>query len=107
MTGVFAQKALNGTADGLLFGNPRQLMVQAVAVLAAAVYSGVMSFVLLKIIGLVIPLRAESSDEAAGLDVTQHGEEAYIHESDVSGRAYQSAVDDGMKTYPKKTAPAH
>ena len=107
LTGVFAQKALNGTADGLLFGNPRQLMVQAVAVLAAAVYSGVMSFVLLKIIGLVIPLRAESSDEAAGLDVTQHGEEAYIHESDVSGRAYQSAVDDGMKTYPKKTAPAH
>ena len=107
MTGVFAQKALNGTADGLLFGNPRQLMVQAVAVVAAIVYSGVMSFVLLKVIGLVIPLRAESADEAAGLDVTQHGEEAYIQEGDVSGRAYQSAADDGMKPYPKKTAPAH
>ena len=61
LTGVFAQKALNGTADGLLFGNPRQLMVQAVAVVAAIVYSGVMSFVLLKVIGLVIPLRAESA----------------------------------------------
>jgi len=107
LTGVFAQKALNGTADGLLFGNPRQLMVQAVAVVAAIVYSGVMSFVLLKLIGLVIPLRAESGDEAAGLDVTQHGEEAYIQEGDVSGRAYQSAADDGMKSYPKKTAPAH
>ncbi len=107
LTGVFAQKALNGVADGLLFGNPRQLMVQAVAVVAAIVYSGVMSFVLLKVIGLVIPLRAESGDEAAGLDVTQHGEEAYIHESDVSGRAYQSGADDGMKAYPKKTAPAH
>jgi ammonium transporter, Amt family len=107
LTGVFAQKALNGTADGLLFGNPRQLMVQAVAVVAAIVYSGVMSFVLLKVIGLVIPLRAESADEAAGLDVTQHGEEAYIQEGDVSGRAYQSAADDGMKPYPKKTAPAH
>ncbi len=107
LTGVFAQKALNGTADGLLFGNPRQLMVQAVAVVAAIVYSGVMSFVLLKVIGLVIPLRADSDDEAAGLDVTQHGEEAYIQEGDVSGRAYQSAADDGMKPYPKKTAPAH
>ena len=51
-----------------------------------------MSFVLLKLIGLVIPLRADAEDEASGLDVTQHGEEAYIHESDVSGRAYQSAV---------------
>jgi len=107
LTGVFAQKALNGTADGLLFGNPRQLMVQAVAVVAAIVYSGVMRFVLLKLIGLVISLRAESADEAAGLDVTQHGEEAYIQEGDVSGRAYQSGADDGMKSYPKKTAPAH
>jgi Amt family ammonium transporter len=107
LTGVFAQKALNGVADGLLFGNPRQLWIQAVAVVAAIVYSGVMSFVLLKLIGMVIPLRVETKDEATGLDVTQHGEEAYIHESDVSGRAYQSAVDDGAKAYPKKTAPAH
>ena len=39
-----------------------------------------MSFVLLKVIGLVIPLRADGADETAGLDVTQHGEEAYIHD---------------------------
>jgi ammonium transporter, Amt family len=107
LTGVFAQKALNGTADGLLFGNPRQLMVQAVAVLAAIVYSGAMSFVLLKAIGLVIPLRADAGDETSGLDVTQHGEEAYIHESNVSGRAYQKVADDTMNAYPNKTAPAH
>ena len=74
---------------------------------AAIVYSGVMSFVLLKVIGLVIPLRADPATRPPGLDVTQHGEEAYIHESDVSGRAYQSGADDGMKSYPKKTAPAH
>jgi Amt family ammonium transporter len=108
LTGVFAQKALNGVADGLLFGNPRQLMIQAVAVTAAIVYSGLMSFVLLKLIALVLPLRASTDDEAVGLDVTQHGEEAYIHESDVSGRAYMAAVDDGVKAYAKKTAaPAH
>ena len=38
-----------------------------------------MSFVLLKLIGLVLPLRATRADESDGLDVTQHGEEAYIH----------------------------
>ena len=97
LTGVFAQKALNGVADGLLFGNPGQLMIQARAVVAAIVYSGVMSFVLLKLIGLVIPLRADATDEVAGLDITQHGEEAYIHESDVSGIAwpYQGQRPDG------------
>jgi Amt family ammonium transporter len=46
-------------------------------VLAAIVYSGAMSFVLLKLIGLVIPLRADGADETTGLDETQHGEEAY------------------------------
>ncbi len=80
LTGVFAQKALNGVADGVLFGNPGQLMIQATAVGAAILYSGVMSFVLLKAIGTVIPLRADSKDEQTGLDVTQHGEEAYVHE---------------------------
>ena len=80
LTGVFANKALNGVADGLLFGNPGQLGIQATAVAAAIVYSGVVSFVLLKVIGLVIPLRADGADETAGMDLTQHGEEAYIHE---------------------------
>jgi len=79
LTGVFAQKSLNGVADGLMYGNPGQLGIQAVAVLAAIVYSGVMSFILLKVIGAVIPLRANAADESVGLDVSQHGEEAYVH----------------------------
>jgi len=79
LTGVFAQKALNGVADGALFGNPAQLGIQALAVLATIVYSGALSFVLLKVIALVTPLRAGVSEEGAGLDVTQHGEEAYVH----------------------------
>jgi Amt family ammonium transporter len=80
LTGVFAQQALNAAGrDGLLFGNPGQLGIQAVAVIAAMAYSGIMSFVLLKIIGLAIPLRATASDESVGLDVCMHGEEAYVH----------------------------
>jgi Amt family ammonium transporter len=80
LTGVFAQKSLNGVADGALFGNVGQLGIQAAAILAAIVYSGVVSFVLLKLIGLVIPLRATADEEAGGLDITMHGEEAYLHD---------------------------
>jgi Amt family ammonium transporter len=79
LTGVFASKALNGVFDGALYGNPGQVLAQGAAVLTALVYSGVVSFILLKVIGLVIPLRANSSEEAEGLDVSAHGEEAYMH----------------------------
>ena len=77
LTGVFAEKAWNTTADGLLFGNPMQLGIQAAAVVAAIVYSGVVTFALLKLIAIVVPLRAESTEEGLGMDVSQHGEEAY------------------------------
>jgi Amt family ammonium transporter len=77
LTGVFAEKAWNTTTDGLLFGNPAQLGIQAAAVLAAAAYSGVLTFALLKLVALVMPLRAEVNDEGIGMDVSQHGEEAY------------------------------
>jgi Amt family ammonium transporter len=80
LTGVFAEKALNGVADGALFGNPKQLVIQATAIGAVAVYSGVVSFVLLKGISLVTPLRANADDETTGLDLSLHGEEAYLHE---------------------------
>ena len=79
LTGVFAEKALNGVADGVLFGNPKQILVQGTAVLAAIVYSGVVSFVLLKAIALVMPLRATADEESTGLDISLHGEEAYLH----------------------------
>jgi len=80
LTGVFAEKSLNGLFDGAIAGNPGQVGIQAAAVLTAFVYSGVASFVLLKVINLVIPIRADASDEGTGLDLTQHGEEAYLHE---------------------------
>jgi Amt family ammonium transporter len=80
LTGVLATKAWNGTADGLLFGNPKQLLIQAAAVGAALVFSGVGTFLLLKLIGLFVPLRVPAREEGMGLDVTQHGEEAYAHD---------------------------
>jgi Amt family ammonium transporter len=77
LTGVLAQKAWSGAADGLLFGNPRQLGVQALCVLAVIAYSGGATFGLLKLVAAFAPLRASARDEGLGLDVTQHGEEAY------------------------------
>jgi Amt family ammonium transporter len=79
LTGVFAEKSINGVFDGLIAGNPGQVGIQALAVVTAIVFSGGVSFILLKVIGLFIPLRATQSDEATGLDVTMHGEEAYLH----------------------------
>jgi len=79
LTGVLAEKAVNGVFDGALYGNPAQLGIQAIAVGTAIVYSGAMSFALLKIIALFMPLRATAAEEAEGLDVSMHGEEAYLH----------------------------
>ena len=89
LTGVFAQQSLNGVADGLLFGNPGQVATQAIAVAAVIVYTGIATFILLKVIGLVIPLRASASDESTGLDITQHGEEAYLHVGGTLTRGHQ------------------
>ena len=95
LTGVFAQKAFNGTIDGALFGNPRQLLIQGAAVLAAIVYSGLATFVILKLIGLVVSLRASASEESEGLDITEHGEEAYAFGGSMSPAA--GAEADGER----------
>jgi Amt family ammonium transporter len=76
LTGVLAS-AVWGGKDGLLSGEPAQLLRQAAAVAATFVYSGAASFALLKLIGALVPLRAERRHEGLGLDVPQHGEEAY------------------------------
>jgi Amt family ammonium transporter len=76
--GFFAQESWNGVADGLAYGNPGQLLDQVLAVLAAPTYAFVMTFIILKVLGALMPLRATDQEEAIGMDVTQHGEEAYL-----------------------------
>src|SRR3954470_7267092 len=75
--GFFAQLSWNGASDGLVYGNAAQLGHQVLGALAAPAYAFVATFVLLKLIGLVMPLRASEREEALGMDVVQHGEEAY------------------------------
>ncbi len=77
-TGLWATKAINPDgADGLFYGNPLQLWVQAKAVLFTVIYSFVMGYVLLKFVDVVIKLRVTEHEERVGLDLTQHREAAY------------------------------
>jgi len=75
--GLFAQASWNGVSDGLLYGNAEQMLWQALAAAATPAYAFVATFVLLKVMGALMPLRTTENDEALGMDVTQHGEEAY------------------------------
>jgi len=77
-TGIFATTTVNSAGkDGLLYGNPGQLVTQVIAVLATWVFCGVMTFIILKIVDAVIGLRVPEQEEVLGLDLSQHGEPAY------------------------------
>ena len=76
--GFFAQLAWNGAADGLLYGESALLGDQALAALVAPLYAFAATYVLLRVLGALMPLRASGREEAVGMDVVQHGEEAYV-----------------------------
>ena len=77
-TGLLAQKIINPAGNnGLFFGNSSQLTTQSIGVLAVAFYAIVITFVLLKVIDLVMGLRVQDEEEVIGLDITQHEESAY------------------------------
>lgn len=77
-TGLFASKSVNPAgADGLFFGNPHQLWIQVIATVVSLVFAFVVSFILLKIVDLIVGLRVSNEDEIMGLDLTQHNETGY------------------------------
>ena len=76
LTGVFAQADWGG-ASGLIAGNVRQVGVQLIGLLVVAAYSGVATLALVRLVNAVGRVRSTQRDEAIGLDITQHGEEAY------------------------------
>ncbi|MCL4526659.1 MAG: ammonium transporter [Gammaproteobacteria bacterium] len=76
LTGVFAVKAIGGTA-GMLEGNTGQLLIQATGVGVTIVYDAVVSFIILKVIDWTLGLRVIGEQEREGLDITQHGEQVY------------------------------
>ena len=80
LAGVFAVGALSATPElpggvkGLLEGNAQQVVAQLYGIVVTLVWSGGMTFVILKVIGAMVPLRVRHEDEVMGLDVSQHGE---------------------------------
>ena len=77
-TGIFASTAVNAAGrDGLLRGNPNQVLIQLVAVGATWAFSAAATFVILKAIDVLLGLRVRREDEVMGLDLSQHGEVAY------------------------------
>jgi ammonium transporter, Amt family len=84
LTGVFASKTVNPIgADGLLHGNPTLVGIQLLAVVATIAFTGTASFGILSALKLVMPLRIRVDAEVQGIDLAEHGEEAY-HGSDLS-----------------------
>ena len=75
--GLFAQTSWNGVSDGLVYGDAGQFGWQLLAALAAPAYAFTMTFVLLKLLGRLMPLRTSEREEALGMDIVHHGEEAY------------------------------
>ena len=79
LTGLFAHPSVDGSSSGLLQGNSQQLINNTLGVLLTWVLAGVATFIILKIVdALVGGLRVTESHEFSGLDMTQHGEEAYL-----------------------------
>jgi Amt family ammonium transporter len=88
LTGVFASKLWNAAgADGLWSGNARQLGVQAVATLAAALFAALGTLAILKLVDKLVGLRVDQETEYDGLDVALHGEQGYAMGSTAHGHA--------------------
>jgi len=73
LCGVFATASIGGTA-GLLEGHPQQVLIQLYGIAVTLVWSAGVTYVLLKLVGIFVPLRVSKEQEMEGLDITQHGE---------------------------------
>jgi Amt family ammonium transporter len=80
-TGFLATPAIQSSYSGLFYGNPKQLWIQMIATVTTIVFSGVMTFIIFKIVDKTVGIRADMKEEIAGLDISQHNEMAYA-ESD-------------------------
>jgi Amt family ammonium transporter len=77
-TGLFASKAINATGNnGLFFGNPHLLGIQALSAGSVWIYSFVVTFIILKVLDWTMGLRVSEEHETTGLDLSQHGETGY------------------------------
>ncbi|WP_084575720.1 ammonium transporter [Sporomusa malonica] len=85
-TGLFASTAVNPAgADGFFYGNAAQVLKQLVGVGTSWVFAAVMTFVIIKAIGLVMQIKADEEQQVQGMDVTEHGERGYAYQDLMTG----------------------
>jgi Amt family ammonium transporter len=77
LTGIFADPSINELGKGLLYGNPKQLLTQIIAVAATMLYSAVMTLLIFMLVKAIVGVRVDAEHEITGLDESQHGEKAY------------------------------
>jgi ammonium transporter, Amt family len=77
LTGIFADPSINELGTGLLYGNPKQLLTQIIAVGVTMVYSAVATLIIFMLVKAIVGVRVEAEHEITGLDESQHGEKAY------------------------------
>lgn len=98
-TGLFATTSVNPAgADGLFYGNAAQLGIQFIGVATSWVFAAVMTFIILKLVGMFTTLRASEKDEIQGLDLSEHGERGYAYQDLAVGSPISFAVGDDSTT---------
>ena len=112
LLGLFADKAVNGGIpdEGLFFGGGAELLGdQIIAVVAAIVFSGVLTYIIAKVIDVTMGLRVSEEDEVTGLDLSQHSETAYAlgggQYGELGGSA--GAFAEAARAAEVKARPAH
>jgi Amt family ammonium transporter len=95
LTGVFATSAVS-SASGLIDGNPNQVIAQALSIVVTGIYSASATFILLRLVDVVKPIRVRPDVERAGLDLALHGEAA----------PWASVTPNGYATGEPRRAPA-
>ncbi len=77
LTGIFADPKINSAGKGLLYGNSKQFLIQLLAVFLCLVYVAIVTGIIFLIIRVFTRIRVSEEEEIAGLDISEHGEEAY------------------------------
>jgi Amt family ammonium transporter len=112
LTGVFANSAVNtvfkdanggALPSGLIEGNPKQVLNQLIASLIAIALAVVGSFIILKVVDLIVGVRVSGEDEVTGLDLSQHGEEGYNFDADLVSAGNFSSGSVGIGIEPTLT----
>ncbi|TWH46801.1 ammonium transporter [Sporomusa sp. KB1] len=85
-TGFFATTAVNPAgADGLFYGNAAQVLKQLAGVGTSWIFAAVMTFLIVKAIGLVMQIKADDEQQIQGMDITEHGERGYAYQDLMTG----------------------